>query len=598
MFPSVALYLAEICAQQGVSHAILSPGSRVAPLAVALARHTHIQTYTFSDERTAGFVGLGIAQAHLHAYLRGERERLAPVLLACTSGTASYNYAPAVAEAFYQEIPLLILTADRPPEWIDQQDGQTLRQNNLFAPHVKASFTLPTDTANPDVLWHAQRIINEAINLAASPPFAPVHLNIPFREPFYPTENEVLKYPKPVKTITRLAYEPQLSKTVWNDLIEQWERAERKLIVCGQMPWQPKLTKMLGLVWQDYKVPIVADVIANLHGFEKRISQPDLLLLGAGEELKDDLQPDLLITFGQSVLSKHLKNFLRKYPARKHWHIQEAGLPADTFQSLTHHIPVSPIYFFGQLYSDLDFRNLLEIDDEGEENDYYALWQARQQKVVRYLHKTIPNASLKEREVSPEPAEYVYEMQAVQEIMSKIPPKTVLQLANSMPVRYANYALNVHSTVEIRANRGTSGIDGCNSTTIGNALAEMERLTVLLTGDVAFFYDRNALWHNYTLPNVRIILFNNGGGNIFRLIDGPSRLPELEEYFETHQKLTAQRTAEDAGFQYLQARNETALQVHLQTFFEASEAPKLLEVFTDKRLNAEVWKNFKEGLKE
>lgn len=584
-FPSIALYLAEISHKHGISHAILSPGSRVAPLAVALARHTHIQTYTFSDERVAGFVGLGIAQTHLHAYLRGEKARLAPVILACTSGTAGYNYAPAVAEAYYQEIPLLILTADRPPEWIDQQDGQTLRQNNLFAPHVKASFQMPVDTSHPDALWHAQRIVNEAITLACSPPYAPVHINVPFREPFYPAENEVLKYPKPIKTITRLAQNPQLSKEQWNDLIEQWERAERKLIVCGQMSLQPRMAKTLGLLWQDYKVPVVTDVIANLNSLSQGISQADLLLMQAGEEVKEKLQPDLLITVGQSVLSKHLKNFLRKYPARKHWHIQEAGLPADTFQSLTHHIPVSPAYFFSQLYSDLDFRNLLEIDDEGEENDYHALWQSLQQKVTKKMHLFSPT----EKETdSP-----IVEMMAVREIIAQIPEGAVLQLANSMPVRYANYAFSPKASVEVRANRGTSGIDGCNSTTVGNALAEPDRLTVLLTGDVAFFYDRNAFWHNYTLPNLRVIVFNNGGGNIFRLIEGPARLPELEEYFETYQKMTAQRTAEDAHFVYLSARTGEELSEHLGTFFQTSDSPKLLEIFTDKRHNAEVWSAFK-----
>lgn len=591
MFPEIALYLAEICAKQGVNQAILSPGSRVAPLAIALARHTHIQTYTFSDERTAGFVGLGLAQARLHAYLQGGQARIAPVILACTSGTAGYNYAPAIAEAFYQEIPLLVLTADRPPEWIDQQDGQTLRQNALFAPHVKASFSLPTDTSHPDVLWHAQRLINEAILQATLPPYAPVHINIPFREPFYPAENELLAYPKNPKIIKTFPQVAQVGKEIWQELAEQWERAERKLIVCGQMPYLPKLSKTLGLLWQDYKVPIIADIIGNLNGLEKCISQADLILMGASESLKEDLQPDLLITFGQSVLSKHLKTFLRKYPARKHWHIQQAGIPVDTFQSLTHHIPLNPLDFFSQLYNDLDFKHLLEIDDEGEENEYHTLWQSWQARVEKKMH-TLPTFQQEATQTE------IIEQEAVRRIIAQIPENAILQLANSMPVRYANYAFSPAPKVEVRANRGTSGIDGCTSTAIGNALAELERLVVLLTGDVAFFYDRNALWHNYILPNMRLIVFNNGGGNIFRLIDGPARLPELEEYFETHQALSARRTAEDVGYLYLPARTDAELESHLKTFFEKSQQPKLLEIFTDKRQNATAWTHFKDFLKK
>jgi len=589
MFPSIALHLAEICARQGVSHAVLSPGSRVAPLAVALARHNKVQTYTFSDERVAGFIGLGIAQTHLHAYLRGKSTTLAPVILACTSGTAAYNYAPAVAEAFYQEIPLLVLTADRPPEWIDQQDGQTLRQNALFTPHIKASFQLPADTSHPDTLWHAQRIINEAILLACAPPYAPVHINIPFREPFYPAENEVLHFPKQVKTITRFAQEQVLAKEHWTALMGQWERAERKLIVCGQMPFQPALAKTLGLLWQDYKIPVVSDVLANLHGITSRISQADLLLLGTNEAQKEALQPDLLITVGQSVLSKHLKKFLRKYPARKHWHIQEAGMPADTFQSLTLHLPVSPTYFFSQLYSDLDFKNMLDIDEESDENDYHHAWQSLQRKIIKKTNQFIPKLSTSDCLEGGE-------IEVVRKVMAQVPEFTLLQLANSMPVRYASYAFSPAKTVEIRANRGTSGIDGCTSTAVGNALAEPERLVVLITGDVAFFYDRNALWHNYVLPNLRIIVFNNGGGNIFRLIEGPSHLPELEEFFETQQKLTAKRTAEDAGFVYQAIHTNEDLEMHLAAFFEASDSPKLLEIFTDKRYNAIVWKEFKDFL--
>ena len=582
MFPQIALYLVEICTRHHIKQVVLSAGSRVAPLAVAFVRHTKIQPYTFSDERSAAFVGLGMAKNNLAKYLRQETEQLSPVVLACTSGTASYNYAPAVAEAYYQEVPMLILTADRPPEWIDQQDGQTLRQNGLFAPHIKASYSLPVDTTHPDAMWHAQRMINEAIIEAKTPPYAPVHINIPFREPFYPQQNELLPYPKQVKFFESLHTDKSLKKNEWNTLLTQFERAERVLILVGQHELDPHLLKTLRLLQQDYKITIIGDIVANMHEIPNLIRYADFTLLGADEGLKNSLQADLMISFGQSILSKNLKTFLRAYPARKHWHVQLAGMPVDTFKSLTLHVPVSPNYFFSQLYDDLDFKNMLDLDEEGEENEYYKLWQKAdnqaEKKFVQYTSQTnLPFADL----------------QVVAKLMSAIPNQATLHFANSMSVRYANYSPRIASEIVISANRGTSGIDGCTSTALGNALADTSRLVVLLTGDVAFFYDRNALWHNYITPNLRVILLNNGGGNIFRLIEGPNRLPELDEYFETKQTHNAENTAKDAQWQYSKATNEIELEQALLSFFQESTNAKILEIFTNKIQNLEVWQGLK-----
>ena len=167
--------IAHICYKHGIENVIISPGSRSAPLTLAFARHENLNCKVVADERSAAFVALGIAQ-----------QTGKPVVLICTSGSAAYNYAPAIAEAYFQQIPLLVLTADRPPEWIDQLDGQTIRQNNIYGKHVKESYTLPVDLSHKDAIWHVGRIVSEAINLSKTYPFAPVHINAPFREPFYP----------------------------------------------------------------------------------------------------------------------------------------------------------------------------------------------------------------------------------------------------------------------------------------------------------------------------------------------------------------------------------------------------------------------------
>ena len=190
--------IAELCAQKGVTQAVICPGSRCAPLTLALVRHGDITVRTFSDERSAAFIATGIAH-----------ETQAPALLLCTSGSAAYNFAPAIAEAYFQQLPLIVFTADRPKEWIDQHDGQTIRQPGIFGSHVKKSFTLPEDYGHPDAVWYLHRTVNEAINLANEEPKGPVHINVPLREPLYPVGSEKIAYSNNLKVIH--AHPTQLS---------------------------------------------------------------------------------------------------------------------------------------------------------------------------------------------------------------------------------------------------------------------------------------------------------------------------------------------------------------------------------------------------
>jgi 2-succinyl-5-enolpyruvyl-6-hydroxy-3-cyclohexene-1-carboxylate synthase len=582
------LNIAEICAQKGFSRFVLSPGSRVAHLAIALVRHPQIETFTITDERSAAFVALGMANQLLQTAILAQKKSQW-VGIACTSGTAVYNYAPAIAEAFYQQIPLLVLTADRPPEWIDQQDGQAIHQRDIFGKHIKASYELPADYTHPDAVWHIERTVNEAINLMQTAPYGPVHINVPIREPFYPTETEEVKYDKNVKIIQVIDNQAVISKSFWNELIADWEDLDKKLIVLGQDYAQPDLIKALQLLYQDFRVPVVGDLIANAHSLPELIRFHDTFLMSEATFLKQNLQPDLLITCGKSLISKNLKIFLRNYQPRQHWHIQAAGTPADTFQTLTHHIRVEPTYFFNQLYADLDFQTMLERDEDGEDNAYNQLWQTKNQQAARSIYQFITkHNSLNFNELS-----------IVGEIMEYLPISGILHLANSMSVRYANFfGLANSNQSQVFANRGTSGIDGSTATAVGAAIAEPTQIVTLLTGDLAFFYDRNGLWHNYLSANLRIILLNNQSGNIFRMIEGPSRQPELEEYFETRHPLTAQNTAQDFNLIYLFAQNWEELKQHLTVFFAESSQAKLLEIRTDKKTNAEIFNQFKAEAKK
>ncbi len=558
LLPSI-LNTAQICAQLGIRQVIISPGSRSAPLTLAFVRHPDITTKVVSDERSAAFVGLGIAQQLRQA-----------VGLVCTSGSAAYNYAPAVAEAYFQQVPLIIFTADRPPEWIDQLDGQTIRQRNIYGAHVKGSYELPVGQTEADIRY-AARQVSEGINLSRAYPPGPVHLNVPIREPFYPTADEAMRFDKSIKVITPVPSIPVLSETTVQTLADDWQRYDRKLIVGGQDKLDTGLISVLTEFSTAQQVPVVADVISNLHPVASAVQRADTLLA----KPDDVLSPDLLIIFGRSVISKNLKRFLRDHRPAAHWHVQPVGTAADTFSSLTRVVHTEPTNFFPQLQPSLS-------KPSASQSAYYQAWQhqeAEAQKQINALFSTTSTQS-------------VGEFQVVQTVLRHLPDAVNLHLANSMAVRYANLIglSDKQYQVEVFANRGTSGIDGSNSTAVGASLTS-ERLNVLMTGDMAFFYDRNAFWHNYLLPNLRVVLLNNHGGGIFRLIEGPRQQPELEEYFETRQALSARRTAEDFGMEYHQidlteSGTFALLTPYLTDFYhQESNHAKLLEIVTDPSIN-------------
>ena len=546
--------LVELCAQKGVNHAILSPGSRCAPITLAFVRHPEIHSRTISDERAAAFIALGMAQQYE-----------LPVALVCTSGSAAYNYAPAVAEAFFQQIPLLVITADRPPEWIDQWDGQTIRQTDIYGKHVKGSFIFPDEYTHQDKLWHANRITNEAINLAKQYPPGPVHINIPLREPFYPEKNENFAFNPAVKSIEILPGSTSLSNDSKQKIVSKLKNFNRILIVPGQQRPNEKLETVLNNITKAGNAVVITDTISNLQSVET-VNFHDHFL--GKEQIEEKLQPDLILSFGKSIISKNLKLFLRKSKA-EHWHIQEAGQSPDTYQSLTQTIHCSAIEFLN--FAKSHFQSNLE---------FVSNWKSIDQSIKNSIPTILSNAEF---------GEY----KAISIVLNCIPAESKLHLANSMTVRYVNF-LGARRQ-EVICNRGTSGIDGSNSTAVGCAMTTKESVT-LITGDLAFFYDRNAFWNNYDTPNLRIILLNNHAGGIFRLIDGPAKQPELEEFFETTQALDASNLCKEFDFEYHLVHDEEELNLALKDFYKSALRPKLIEIKSDSSKNAEILKQVKVGI--
>jgi 2-succinyl-5-enolpyruvyl-6-hydroxy-3-cyclohexene-1-carboxylate synthase len=550
------LDLVAICAKKGVEHAILSPGSRCAPLTLAFARHPDIHARTIADERTAAFIALGIAQ-----------QLNQPVVLVCTSGSAALNYYPAIAEAFFQQVPLLILTADRPPEWIDQWDGQTVFQPEVYGKHVKKSFQFPDSFSIQDQVWHAGRIVNEAINLSKQFPPGPVHINVPLREPFYPSENEKFVFPENPREFTTVTNQTQLSDESLKHIKNRLNEVSRIMIVPGQQKPNPQIQSLLDQLSKNQKAVVVTDTISNLQS-DYTVNLHDHWL--GNESLNQSLAPDLVISFGKSVISKSLKQFLRKSTA-SHWHIQPDGQAKDTFQNLTRILACSPTQFLDWLTQNLPIQN----------EEFYTKWTELEKTVDSILRKIVDEVEF---------GEY----SALHFLLKKIPAQSKVHLANSMAVRYANFLGK--RIQEIICNRGTSGIDGSNSTAVGCTFTTKEPVT-LITGDMAFFYDRNAFWHNYSTPNLRIIILNNHAGGIFRLIDGPANQPELEEFFETKQQLSANYLAEEFGFFYIKVKNQPELESALTDFYSPSTRPKILEIESSSPKNAEILKQVKEKIR-
>lgn len=554
--------LAKICAIKGIKKVVLSPGSRCAPLVIAFNRTEGIDCISVVDERSAAFYALGIAQ-----------QTLEPVALICTSGSAALNYAPAIAEAFYQKIPLLILTADRPNEWIDQGENQSIQQFEVYKNYIKKSFQLPTQISDEKDLWFSDRIVSEAINATKFPDFGPVHINIPLREPLYNLEKDNDIAPKVIDFPTAKF---SVSETDLNLLKKEWGIAQNKLIVVGGFKKHaPKVEKALNILAKDKSVVVLKESISNVYG-EDFMDTIDPLIEIINHKKLTEFTPDLILTFGGGVVSKKLKFWLRQQTTPQHWHITKSFEHWDNFQSLSKVIQ-----------ADADF--LLEELSENEIqvfSNYKRNWKNLENKIIKLTKAYLDNLVFSDFKV-------------FNFLINKLPSNCNVHFGNSTPVRYANlFSIDGNKQTTINSNRGVSGIDGVTSTAAGASIAHKEKTTICISGDIAFMYDNNALWNKNIHPNFKIIVINNAGGNIFKIIPGPDKLEELSKFFETHQEIEVAPLAKMHGFNYYKVRNENNLEDIYTKFIADNEAPALLEIFTNNEQSAEGLRNYFSYLKE
>jgi len=544
--------LAHLLKEYGIDDIVISPGSRNAPIAIHFAEMDNFNCFSIVDERSAGFAALGMAKSIKK-----------PVAVTCTSGSAAANYYPAVTEAFYQNVPVLILTADRPVDFVDIFDGQTIRQKNLFQQHSFGDFELLEDHQEnaEEQNWE---IIKKAIELCFEKQ-GPVHINIPLQEPLYDLVSEIPFFPEVEKTIQKKNYE------IPSSLIAEWNTSKRILILAGTRDYNAELESQLSQLVKNHSVVVLCEANSNLH-HDKFFKHIDRYVTHFSEEDYRTYAPDLLITIGQNVVSKRVKQFLRKAKPKNHWHIDEIWQP-DTYFSLTEKIETKPEIFFGKLL------NFVQLEPES----YFNLWDVlRDKKDAKHSEYCLKTG--------------FSDFSFFRIFSESVPENYNIHFSNSSAIRYAQ--LFDFRNNEIYCNRGTSGIDGSTSTAMGFAIKN-ENPTVLVTGDLGFFYDINGLWNQYIPPFTRIIIFNNQEGNIFKIIPGPSNANPniLDEFIATKHHRNAELTAKMFGFGYTKVDDEMTLERVMENFFKADVQPKILEIDTSKIENAEILKGYFEYLK-
>ncbi len=571
------------CERFGFNNVVISPGSRNAPLAIGFASNPAFNCYSIIDERSAGFFALGISQ-----------QSKTPTVLICTSGSALLNYYPAISEAFFSEIPLIIISADRPEYKINIGDGQTIFQQKVFEKNILDSVTL-----KQDVNHNSSEILKSNLQKILSSPSEknilkqqktiqsynekaivsvfnkaklyskPVHVNVPFEEPLYhfnetPTVSLNLG-PKtsPVK----------LQKLDFNDYLKKKYSKIMVLVGCSSPGILSK--DIINKISLCDNIIVLKETTSNLShkSFFGKIDQliAPIELQKNRNELFEELKPDLLITIGGMIVSKKVKTMLREHRPESHIHVGMNN-PNDTFYCDVIHCKNLPDTFFGEV-----------IERLNTISPYKKIWKEISSHRTAFHKKfisKIPFCDLK-----------VFSI-----LESRISSKYSIQVSNSSAIRYMQLFDQTPSST-VFCNRGTSGIDGSTSTAVG-ASVSLKSPTLLITGDLSFFYDSNGLWNDYIKNTFRIILINNSGGGIFKILPGYRDDLFHEKFIETRHGFSAKHLAKMHGFKYSKVSGSIGLKFALSSFFKTSSRPKLLEINTNSSLSSKILKNYFINLKK
>ena len=557
---------------------VISPGSRNVPLAIGFASNKKFKCYSIVDERSAAFFALGLSQ-----------KSKKPTILICTSGSALLNYYPAVAEAYYSEIPLIILSADRPEYKINIGDGQTINQSNVFEKNILYSNSLKQDCSHATeeiIKSNLQKIVNDkadfsnieklqksiqknneeiieiAFNLSINK-MQPVHLNVPMEEPLYEF-NDSPSISVKVKKKT----EKRLSLTDLDNFYKAINKASKIMILIGVSDGNILSKKSIQKINSCSSIIVMKEHTSNVFN-ESFISNIDRLigpieLQSNSDSLFDELSPEIVISLGGMIVSKKIKSFLRNYKPQKHFHIGN-NISKDSFYSGVKHIKTTANKFFEN------------IDLNKSDSKYFEKWNQ-----LDYSKLDLHNRYMKVINFS--------DLKVFEILTNWIPKKYNIQVANSTPIRYFQL-FDLKNKNMMFANRGTSGIDGSTSTAIGSSV-QNDSPVLLVTGDLSFFYDVNALWNNHIPKNFRIIIINNSGGGIFKILPGFKENNLFSEFIETQHNLSARLIAKMFNFNYTRVSTKFGLNLYLRTFFKNSKKPKILEIKTSSVKSTKILKEY------
>ena len=524
-------------------HAVVSPGSRNAPVIQGLINQGY-RLHSVVDERSAAFQALGMSKSLRQA-----------VVLSCTSGTAVLNYYPAIAEAFYARVPLIVITADRPPESIDQWEGQAIRQKNVFESHCRLSLETPHSSYKPEDFVSIAQKVNTYLEDGIK---GPIHINVPIREPFYASDNEEIK-----QEFRSFTTNDSILLLDLDDYLPTSIKAKNILVFNGMEDGQLMIVQCKD--GESYEnLVVLSDITSNQASSVLHWDAMLTSLMRNSPAKASVLQPYLLITTGTTSVSKGLKQLLKKYKPEHHFHFSRHPEIGDPFGTKPIQIdPYSPT---------INRSESITIS-----SDYQKVWASLSNQ---FIHKMI---ELDWNEFT--------EFSACKYVLGKLPMGCIVHFANSMSVRLGSYLVDEMASLEVYANRGTSGIDGCTSTALGSAIVSNQTV-YLITGDVAFLYDINALYRSSLPPKLKIIILNNQGGRIFEMIDGPNLQPNTLTLQRTAQNRSIRQLCTHFGLEYFCAENYTELNsVFLE--FKQSTNTSVLEIKTDHFANLNFYTKFK-----
>ncbi|MBO0594576.1 2-succinyl-5-enolpyruvyl-6-hydroxy-3-cyclohexene-1-carboxylic-acid synthase [Nesterenkonia sp. E16_7] len=532
----IVLELVALLKAHGVRHVVISPGSRHYPIMRSLEHDPDFHLYSVVDERSAGFFAIGVIRA-----------TNSPVAVLTTSGTAAVNLSSPIADAYYQRLPLVAITADRFPQLLDQMEDQMVDQSNLFAGTLRSRALLRPINTDTDH-WYNNRVINEALLALRINGVGPVHVNVPI------DNHTGLAYSTKTLPSARVVshHTPTSWGTDWSD-VEARLRGKRVMILWGQSgPVDSETLTALSDFTSRTDSLVISDHLGNLD--HSAVLEKAFASLRSGRARAGAITPDVLITMGGTLfLIEEVKALLREHEV-EHWRIDPDGRIVDPFWQLTDVFQVSSLDFLSKAVS---------VSSPQVQSKYREVASG----IVNHVPK-IPDT--------------YGELGTIGRFLERLPQDAALHIGNSAPMRMA-HLYEIDPKINILGNRGVNGIDGSMSATIGYAAASGQ-LTFLIIGDLSFFYDMNSLWIRHRPANLRILVVNNGGGALMHSSPVPSnRAQQAALHTSAGHSDSVQGWVESMGIKYLQAHDGSSLEASLEIFMDPqSDSAIVLEAFSDK----------------